>query len=122
MTSISFRRHLRLRSSLPLILVGALGLGFASRVAVADVPPAKPVSGTSDPQAIRLVHDADVALRAGHIELAILQLKNAVVLQPRNGDIRAQLGRALLAHGDLRTAESELRNGRADGGSATLIT
>ncbi len=72
--------------------------------------------GTSSNAAVaRLVSDAQAALKAGKLPLAIIDLKNASSADPHNGQIRAQLGTALMEAGDYRSAEQELRQARRDG-------
>ncbi|HWU26298.1 MAG TPA: XrtA/PEP-CTERM system TPR-repeat protein PrsT [Rhizomicrobium sp.] len=121
MSTSRFSSGLRSRSAVAIVLASAIGCAIAPRAALAELPPSGTAAGTTDPQVARLVHDAEEAQRAGHIDLAILQLKNAVVLQPHNGTIRARLGLALLAHGEMLSAEAELRNARADGAPDGLV-
>ena len=78
---------------------------------------ALPTAGSTSSNAAvaRLVSDAQAALKAGKLPLAIIDLKNASSADPHNGQIRAQLGTALMAAGDYRSAEQELRQARRDG-------
>ncbi|HEU4851052.1 MAG TPA: XrtA/PEP-CTERM system TPR-repeat protein PrsT [Telluria sp.] len=47
--------------------------------------------------------------KKGELNAAIIQLKNAVQLEPENGSVRLRLGKAYLEHGDAVSAEKELR-------------
>ncbi|HEY4264639.1 MAG TPA: XrtA/PEP-CTERM system TPR-repeat protein PrsT [Micropepsaceae bacterium] len=69
----------------------------------------------------KLLDDAQSAQSRGELGLAIIQLKNAVRLTPRNGEVRARLGMALLKSGDTRTAERELRQARKDNAPEDLV-
>src|SRR5437763_8473129 len=51
---------------------------------------AKP--GAPDPRLTSFLRGADSALKTGNINLAIIQLKNAVQLAPKQGEPRARLG------------------------------
>jgi putative PEP-CTERM system TPR-repeat lipoprotein len=75
-----------------------------------------PTGGASSNAAVaRLVSDAQNALKAGKLPLAIIDLKNATSADPHNGNVRAQLGAALMKAGDYRAAEQELRDARRQG-------
>jgi len=76
----------------------------------AAIPPA---GGPAPTAAVsQLLADAQKAIKAGNIPLAIIQLKNASSAAPRNGAVRAQLAMALLQSGDYYAAERELRQVR----------
>src|ERR1700722_8622771 len=105
MSRSSFSGRIRPRPAAAFALASALACVVAPQAAVADLPAQGSEAATTNPQVARFVHDAEAAMRAGHIELAILQLKNAVVLQPHNGAVRGQLGLVLLAHGEVPNAE-----------------
>src|SRR5437016_6299454 len=60
-------------------------------------------------QVSKLVTDAESAEKTGNLNLALIQLKNAVQLAPTNGDIRARLGALLMRIGQAAAAERELR-------------
>ncbi len=109
------------RPVVAMAFAGALACSVAPHAALAGLPPPSLTGETTDPQVARLVHDAQEAIRAGHVELAILHLKNAVVLQPHNATVRAQLGLAMLAHGEVSNAESELREAKGDGAPMALV-
>ena len=72
-------------------------------------------------QVDRLLADADSAEKSGNLNLALIQLKNAAVLQPDNGEIRARLGLALLHSGQAANAERELRQAYKDFGPPELV-
>ena len=69
----------------------------------------------------KLLKDADAALKGGNLNLALIQLKNAVRLAPQDGNARAQLGMALLRSGDTVAAEQALRQARGDGASEDIV-
>lgn len=69
----------------------------------------------------RLLDDADKALKSGNINLALIQLKNAVRLAPANGEARAHLGAALLRSGEAVAAERELRQAQKDYGPYDVV-
>ncbi len=103
----------------------ACGLVIAACLALASRNlAAAPLSGASPAQLSqveRLLADADSAEKAGNLNLALIQLKNAALLQPENGDIRARLGLALLRTGQAVNAERELRQASKDFGPPELV-
>ncbi len=64
--------------------------------------------------ALRYFHDHDYAS-------AVIELKNALKLEPGNLPARILIGRSLLRNGDPVAAEQSLRRARADGADASLI-
>ena len=58
---------------------------------------------------------ADEAQKAHHPEVALIELKNAVRLAPKNGLARVRLGAMLLDSREFAAAERELRQGLNDG-------
>lgn len=90
----------------------------------AAIPPASHTA--NDPNAggavlRKLLADAQKALAAGNVRLAVIYLKNAVSVAPRNAAARVQLGAALLRLGDQEGAERELRQARRDGAPPLLV-
>jgi putative PEP-CTERM system TPR-repeat lipoprotein len=83
---------------------------------------ANPPLGAPPPNAAvsQLIADAQKAIKAGNIPLAVIHLKNASSAAPKNGTVRAQLGIVLLQSGDYYSAERELRQARKDGAPDTL--
>ncbi|MFD2367923.1 XrtA/PEP-CTERM system TPR-repeat protein PrsT [Pseudoduganella sp. GCM10020061] len=70
-----------------------------------------------------LVAQAAAYQKKGELNAAIIQLKNAVQLDPGNGDVRMRLGNVYLEHGDAVSAEKELRRAadlRQDGATLQL--
>ena len=98
--------------------VSALALVCDLMSASAALPPV--TGGSSNAAAAHLVLDAQAALKAGKLALAIIDLKNASSADPRNGQIRAQLGDLLTHAGDYRAAEQQLRDARRQGASDQL--
>jgi putative PEP-CTERM system TPR-repeat lipoprotein len=100
-----------------------VALAINTLPASAVVPPAN--SGTKvaplSPGVDKLLKDAAAALKAGNLDLALIQLRNAVRLAPQNGSVRAQLGQALLRSGAIAPAGRELRQARSDGGPDDII-
>lgn len=84
---------------------------------------AVPPYGADAPSAAvtQLVAEAQKAIKAGNIPLAVINLKNASSAAPRNGTVRAQLGTVLLQSGDYYSAERELRQARKDGASDQVV-
>jgi putative PEP-CTERM system TPR-repeat lipoprotein len=93
----------------------------AAAIAAFTLPPAAfaalpPAGGdAANPGVAQLVSQAQKAIKAGNIPLAVIDLKNASSAAPRNGVVRAQLGAVLLQSGDYYSAERELRQARKDG-------
>lgn len=87
--------------------------------AVAALPPAGAIS--LDPAVVHLVSDARRAIAAGNVRQAIIYLKLASSADPRNGRIRAQLGKAFMEAGDYASAEGELRLARGYGAPEQLV-
>lgn len=63
----------------------------------------------ADPQITRLLKEADGAARTGNFNLALIQLRNAALLAPKDGNIRAKLGAMLVETGQPDAGERELR-------------
>jgi putative PEP-CTERM system TPR-repeat lipoprotein len=84
-------------------------------------------AGSADPsaqalsQVDRLLAEADSAEKTGNLNLALIQLKNAALLQPTNGNIRARLGLTLLQIGQAANAERELRQAWKDYAPENLV-
>src|SRR5579872_5332468 len=104
---------------------GKCNLGLVAMVCVFATIAAPAVAAPADPAAqlpesfsaaARFAQQADAALKSGNVNLAIIELKNAVQLSPRDGEIRARLGMALMRAGDAPGAERELRQARNDYG------
>jgi putative PEP-CTERM system TPR-repeat lipoprotein len=87
--------------------------------AMAALPPAN--GGSTNAAVAQLVTDARKAIKAGKLPLAVIDLKNASSADPRNAQIRAELGTVLLRTGDYYAAERELRQARKDGASDQLV-
>ncbi|HXJ00616.1 MAG TPA: XrtA/PEP-CTERM system TPR-repeat protein PrsT [Micropepsaceae bacterium] len=104
-----------------------LGMLLVSGSGVAPSEAAAPVANSAEPQSVMnsdtktLLRDAERAQTGGDLAVALVQLKNAVRLAPRNGEIRARLGMALLKSGDTRTAERELRQAWMDNAPEELV-
>src|SRR5579872_4538566 len=83
---------------LPRFFVFCLLAMFLSAVAGARARAAIPSPETAvaeiaqDPKLQKLVQQADAALLNGDVKLALVLLKEAVLLQPRNGELHARLG------------------------------
>lgn len=121
MSMTRFSARLRANTAIAIGLAGVVAAVVLPGAARAELPPASTAKQTMDPQIARLVHDAEEDLRANHLDLAILHLKNAVVLQPHNGEVRARLGLALLMHGEVTSAEAELKTAKSDGAPDGLV-
>ena len=109
-----------------LCFLGAVAGVCRSGSAEAAAPAAPPATSaviqapmSSDTR--KLLQDAENAQTRGDLGLALIQLKNAVRLAPRNGEIRARLGAALLKTGDTRAAQRELLQARRDNAPEVLV-
>ena len=102
---------------LGLMLVGVSGSFTTATAAPSVNADAVPL----DPSIMKLLQDADKAIIAGNLSLALIQLKNAVRLAPQNGEVRARLGNALLKNREVVAAERELRQARNDNASDELV-
>jgi putative PEP-CTERM system TPR-repeat lipoprotein len=81
-----------------------------------------PLGGSAPAAAVsQLLSDAQKAIKAGNLPLAVIQMKNASSAAPRNGTVRAQLAIVLLQSGDYYSAERELRQARKDGAADTTV-
>ncbi len=110
----------RVRSGLAL-LAGLSAISMISVVApaIAALPPVN--GGDTKAAVAQLVSDAQKAIKAGKLPLAVIDLRNASSADPRNGQVRGQLGVLLLQTGDSYAAERELRQARKDGASDQFI-
>ncbi len=108
----AFLKSRRLSLATVWLLGCVFGTCIPSLAAVAASPSSAnlPKDGVFSNEVKKLVEDAKRAQTAGDLGLALVQLKNAVRLNPKNGEIRAYLGIALLKSGDTRIAERELRD------------
>ena len=87
--------------------------------AMADVPPMSAVQNSNSVE--KLLAEAQKSVKAGNIRAALITLKNAVSLAPRDGNARSQLGVVLMRMGDGAGAERELRQARKDGAPESLV-
>jgi putative PEP-CTERM system TPR-repeat lipoprotein len=114
----------QLRAVLLCLLALTLGVCTPATFAGAALPPgntdAKPQPALS-PQVTKLLEDANKSFKGGDVNLALIQLKNAVRLAPQNSDLRAALGWTLLKSGQMVAAERELRQAWNDGAPADVV-
>ncbi|HVP86288.1 MAG TPA: XrtA/PEP-CTERM system TPR-repeat protein PrsT [Rhizomicrobium sp.] len=108
------------------IVAGGIGLVGVSYAAVDNTPnvPGQPnlkIGGSEAPGLRNMVEQAQASLRKGDVKTAIIYLKNAVTMAPKNGQVRAELGYLLLRTGDAISAERELRQARADGADDQVV-
>jgi len=108
------------------VLAGSIGLAEVSYAAVDNTPsvagkPNLKIQGADAPGLRNMVEQAQAALRKGDVRTAIIYLKNAVTMAPKNGQVRAELGYLLLRTGDAISAERELRQARADGADDQMV-
>jgi putative PEP-CTERM system TPR-repeat lipoprotein len=87
--------------------------------ALADVPPMSAAQNNASVE--KMLADAQKAVKAGNIRAALITLKNAVSVAPRDGNARTQLGVVLMRMGDDAGAERELRQARKDGAPENLV-
>jgi len=93
-----------------LFFVLTLGFGwFSTAQAIAQPVDSKIRALTPDTRVPKLLEDADRAYNSGNLELALIQMKNAVRLAPTDGEARARLGLLLFKGGEFAAAERELR-------------
>src|SRR6202035_5404817 len=81
------------RGILPILAVASCALWTSYAM---GAPAQNPAGSVADAEVTRFLNEADKALNAGNLNLALIQLKNAVRLAPTNGEVRAHLGAALL--------------------------
>jgi len=110
------------RSTLRIRLLLAAALGALTCGPVLNAP-AYAAIGSSDnarnsqnPSGLGdLLRKAHQAMQQGHPNVAVIYLKNAAALAPRNNDVRIELGYAYLRSGDYVSAIRELRAVRQAG-------
>ena len=102
------------------LAISSLWLGLGGPAFGADKTPVT-TAQVAPPAALKLLHDADDSIKRGDIRVALIQLKNAVRLAPKNGGIRAQLGLGLLRAGSARVANIELRKALADNAPEEVV-
>jgi putative PEP-CTERM system TPR-repeat lipoprotein len=79
-------------------------------------PPVSASTISTDPSGLNdLVRKADQAMAQDHPNVAVIYLKNAVNLAPKNAAVRTQLGYVLMKLGDMSGAVRELRTARQIG-------
>src|SRR5258708_224013 len=99
------------------VTMGALAAGNV--IAAPAVADASSVQVT--PEVRQLLQNADKALNAGNLNLALIHIKNAVRLAPEDGDVRVRLGVMILQSGEAAAAERELRQALSDNAAAELV-
>ena len=99
--------------------VSAISLICMVMPAAAALPPSN--GGSTKAAIAQLVSDAQKAIKARKLPLAVIDLRNASSADPHNGQVRAQLGAVLQQTGDYYEAERELRQARRDGASDQLV-
>ena len=121
--SSGFPKRRRFAIAAPLLLGVALGLPGQAPSAAAAPAPTNDVrsDGAMSSDTKKLLQDAERSQTSGGLAVALIQLKNAVRLSPRNGEARARLGIALLKGGDLRTGQRELRQAWKDNAPEELV-
>jgi len=105
-------------------VVGSFTLAAHAAVDYTPTVPGKPnlkITGAEAPGLRNMVEQAQASLRKGDVKTAIIYLKNAVTMAPKNGQVRAELGYLLLRTGDAISAERELRQARADGADDQMV-
>ena len=68
-----------------------------------------------------LLRQARQAMQQGHANVAVIYLKNAVALAPKNTNVRMELGFAYIRSGDAVSAIRELRTARSDGAADAKV-
>jgi putative PEP-CTERM system TPR-repeat lipoprotein len=111
------------KSSWMRFLLGTAMGGFlmAATSASADVPKSTaPVQGNAA-EARKLLAEAQAAIKAGNLRLALITLKNAAQAAPANTDVRIQLGLVLFQTGDQAGGEREVRQAWKAGAPETTV-
>ncbi len=103
--------------------VGFAGTSYAAvdNTRTVQGQPNLKIGGSEAPGLRNMVEQAQASLRKGDVKTAIIYLKNAVTIAPKNGQVRAELGYLLLRTGDAISAERELRQARADGADDQIV-
>src|SRR6476646_3529821 len=99
------------------------GVLIAPGHAFAALPPSsgQDTAAWNKAKADQLLADAEKAIRSGNARLALINLKNAINADPRNGTARARLGAVLFQIGDEPAAERELRQARKDDAPEAVV-
>lgn len=115
-------RRLTASTALAITLVAVLGTPRADWLIGAAHAASSEGPSTGDTErSARFVQDAQKALEKGDGTTAIIQLKNAVRVDPKNIGARLQLGQLLTAAGDPAAGERELRQARSDGAEPAQV-
>jgi putative PEP-CTERM system TPR-repeat lipoprotein len=97
-----------------LMIAAAVGV-LAAVPATAAIPPAAQ-SNSDNPSGLGdLLRQARQAMSQGHPNVAVIYLKNAAALAPKNANVKIELGYAYLRAGDASSAVRELRAARQAG-------
>ena len=67
---------------------------------------------TDNKTANEYLSEAEMSVQANNHAQAIIQLKNAVVIEPKNGDIRTELAKSYLSRGSYVLAEKEFNRAK----------
>ena len=120
---IPLETHRRFGTRILPLFALSLVLSVSNAALGLDAPPVPSEAAPAplSPQVSRLLRDADASLQAGKLDVALLQLKNAVRLAPTDAEVRAKLGRALLRTGAAAAASRELRQAQSDGADEAIV-
>jgi putative PEP-CTERM system TPR-repeat lipoprotein len=86
----------------------------------AAVPAAANAYAQFPPEVGKLLEDSDKALGAGNVNLALIDIKNAVRLAPKDGTVRTRLASLILFTGQAVAAEREIRQALLDNAPSEL--
>lgn len=112
-------RH-RISAALALVLIASFG-DPATAGTPANAPHGKSQLVVNNAATRKLVSDAEKASEGYNFALAAVLLQKAVNASPRDGVLRAQLGRTFLKAGDPASAERELRRALGDGAPEQIV-
>lgn len=107
-----------------LVFVGLLGLGTLAILSPASAslePSPLSTKPSNNPRVLGLYYDALAALRANQLLKAVIDLRLAASIEPKNPFVLAELGIALNRSGIFSDAEEALRRARSSGAPDDLV-
>jgi len=113
---------LRSRLLLAAALCALTGLPLAALPAQAAIGSSDNARNSENPSGLgEMLRQARQAMQQGHPNVAVIYLKNASALAPKNNDVRVELGFAYMRSGDYVSAIRELRAARQAGAADAKV-
>jgi len=111
----------RTSAILAIVLLGLVGVGTTSPATASLEPSPLSAKPSNNPRVLGLYYDAKVALRANQLLKAVIDLRLAASIEPKNPFVLTELGIALNRSGAFSDAEDALQRARSLGAADELV-